>query len=214
MSFVQGRSKTNGVYNTRYGTGGATNIQAGVTLGAQMLTAADTTLEINDQTITRMPVLILMSDGAPTVSAYENEWWNASQTNNQGPTNAPFMGNGFLTVLTASYWKNQITAHYYGENASENACSIYTVGVEFSDEATQDSLEEVDLSYMTLNPKEEFVAGSDNYYYDRDIAADSFADAWASYKAGESGVLWLWVAMLFVGGTMSVTAFGKRSERY
>ncbi len=192
VQLVRGRSTTGGTTNSRYGTGGATNIQAGVTLGAQLLMEADTTVEINGEQITRTPILILMSDGAPTVSAYENQWWNASQTNNQGPTNAPFMGNGFLTVLTASYFKNEITRHYYGTNPGENACSIYTVGVELSDTATQRTIEEVELSYMTLNPTEEFVAGSDNYYYDRADAADSFLDAWTSYQNNQAFKVRVW----------------------
>lgn len=191
VQLVQGRSTTNGVRNSRYGTGGATNIQAGITLGSQLLMEADTTVTINNQTLTRVPIMILMSDGAPTVSAYENQWWNASQTNNQGPTNAPFMGNGFLAVLTASYYKNAITNHYFGEN-SKNACAFYTVGVELSDAATQDTVQEVDLSYMTLNPTEEFVSGSDNYYYDNNNAADSFLDAWTSYQNNEEFKVRVW----------------------
>ena len=191
VQLVQGRSTTNGVRNSRYGTGGATNIQAGITLGSQLLMEADTTVTINNQTLTRVPIMILMSDGAPTVSAYENQWWNASQTNNQGPTNAPFMGNGFLAVLTASYYKDAITNHYFGENAT-NACAFYTVGVELSDNATQDTVQEVDLSYMTLNPSEEFVSGSDNYYYDNNDSADSFLDAWTSYQKNEEFKVRVW----------------------
>ncbi len=192
VQLVRGRSTTNGQLNSRYGTGGATNIQAGVTLGAELLMEADTTVEINRQQITRMPVMILMSDGAPTVSAYENEWWNASQTNNQGPTNAPFMGNGFLTVLTASYYKNKITEHYYGSDNSTNSCSFYTVGVELSAESTQDTIQEVDLSYMTLDPSSEFVAGSDNYYYDREDATESFLDAWTGYQNNQEFSVRVW----------------------
>ena len=47
---------------------GGTNIHAGVAMGAKMLTAASTTVEIDGETVTRMPFLIILSVICATMS--------------------------------------------------------------------------------------------------------------------------------------------------
>ena len=127
-AYIIGRGTDAGV---RQGVNGGTNIHAGVALGAKMLTnAASTTVQVNGKNITRMPFLVVLSDGAPTYSSSSETWHNPSMSSQQGPGGSYYSGNGFLTALTAAYYKGKITEHYYGANASENnRCYIYTIGV-------------------------------------------------------------------------------------
>lgn len=67
-------------------TAGGTNIQAGLNLGVNMLeTVTDTKAELDDGTkVTRVPNLILMSDGAPTTfaSAKDTHYWEKRDNGN------------------------------------------------------------------------------------------------------------------------------------
>jgi len=168
-NYIAGRTTAGARGNYRHGKDGGTNIQAGIALGAQQLTAVtDKTVTIGDQTITRLPFIVVLSDGAPTYSSYESvgygyntnteNWYNLNLSDGvtqQGPGDDPYEGNGFLAALTAAYYKGKITEHYFGASAGENnRCSIYTIGVGV------DSLENVqgatdddtDLAQITLDP--------------------------------------------------------------
>lgn len=171
VTTVQGRSYTNGKLNSRYYTGGATNIQAGLATGAKLLLDKDagTTATVEGQTVTRVPILILMSDGAPSVSSSNNDWWNPSQTQNQGDYSLT-AGNSMLTQLVGSYYKNAISQHYY-PNGNGKA-TIYTVGLEVSSD-------EMQLSRMTLNPAEE-LSNTGNTF------RSEILTAWNQYVANES----------------------------
>ena len=79
---------------------------------------ASTTVELEGQTFTRIPNLILMSDGAPTTfsaAASGGEWWNGLTNTpiGSGDNNTPHSGNGFMPLVTAAYMKNRVSAHYY-----------------------------------------------------------------------------------------------------
>ena len=69
--YIVGRGTNAG---SRDGINGGTNIHAGVALGAQMLTGASTTVQIDGKTVTRMPFLVILSDGAPTYSSSSTNW--------------------------------------------------------------------------------------------------------------------------------------------
>ena len=74
-SNILGRGSNAG---SRNGNSGGTNIHAGIALGAQMLTGAGTTVEIDGKTVTRMPFLVVLSDGAPTYSSSSTNWYKLS----------------------------------------------------------------------------------------------------------------------------------------
>ena len=117
---------------------GGTNTQAGIKLGAEMLTSVDsttTTVTLKDgttKTITRTPLLILVTDGEPTYY-YNNEEAVIDRKNGK------FLnGNGqntdqnyyYWTLRTAKYYKDQITNKYY-QNTDKTA-KAFTIGIGLS----------------------------------------------------------------------------------
>ncbi len=89
-----------------------TYTQGGIFLAMQKFLAADTTItsgQIQGGT-GRMPIFVLMSDGDPSCSA--SSFTNA--TNNAIDSGWISASNRttFLTMLTAAYAKNQVSAHY------------------------------------------------------------------------------------------------------
>ena len=153
----------------RHGMNGGTNIQAGIIAGAEMLTSADDTTHtdpVTGKTVTRMPFLIILSDGQPTYTYSGTPWYAPSGTSQQGPGSSAYEGNGFLAALTAAYYKGKITEHYYGDSASNtNRCYVYTMGVELTGLSGDEAL----LAQITLDPSE---------YTTGDYAADGAASYW------------------------------------
>ena len=159
---------------------GGTNIQAGIALGASILMAEKTTTAlVDDRTVTRLPFIIVLSDGNPTYSSTAEKWYDADSigtAGQQGPGRNPYPGNGFLAAMTAAYYKGAITEHYFGNYANEdNHCNIYTVGVDLQSDM---SASETALAEITLNPAEEYTRT--NTWYNR------FKDYWDSYNSGNA----------------------------
>ncbi len=176
-SYIIGRGTRPG---TRPGIEGGTNIHAGIALAADMLmNTTSTTVQVDGKTVTRMPFLVVLSDGGPTYSSYTPSWYDPDMTYERGDGENFFAGNGFLAALTAAYYKGRITEKYFGANASEqNRCYIYTIGVGL------DSLdgEAKELAQITMNPKEYFKEGSSNDYYN-DNGNHDFYSYWTRYTA-------------------------------
>ncbi len=76
----------------------------------------------------RMPIVVLMSDGAPTTAITE---YNTVGTSNTGDGGDDTDSIGFLTQLTASWVKAKLTEDYNGTEAK-----FYTLGVGTSNNAT------------------------------------------------------------------------------
>ena len=124
--------------SSRQVTGG-TNTQSGIKLGAEMLTSnqntTTATVTLKDgttKTITRTPLLILVTDGEPTYY-YNNEEAVIDRKNGK------FLdGNGqntdqnyyYWTLRTAKYYKGQITNKYY-QNTGKTA-KTFTIGIGLS----------------------------------------------------------------------------------
>lgn len=91
---------------------GGTYIQSGLQLALnEFLSIEDTTIEgtgFQSGTV-RMPIMVLMSDGAPTAAttSYANV-----QTSNMGDGSSTNERIAFATQLTAAYVKQQVEAHY------------------------------------------------------------------------------------------------------
>ena len=183
-SYIIGRGTNAG---TRHGIDGGTNIHAGIALAAEMLTSATaTSVQIDGKTVTRMPFLVVLSDGAPTYSSYtsngtDTKWYDPNMTDEHGNGSDPYAGNGFLAALTAAYYKGVITEKYFGTNASEqNRCYIYTIGVGLDNLSGNDK----SLAQITMNPAEYFRSGSGNTYYNGNGNND-FYSYWEKYTAAE-----------------------------
>ncbi len=92
--------------------GSGTYTQGGIFLAMQEFNKADTTIasgQIQGGT-GRMPIFVLMTDGDPSVAS--NSFTNATnETKSSGFAQASNRTT-FLTMLTAAYAKNQVSAHY------------------------------------------------------------------------------------------------------
>lgn len=165
---------------------GGTNTQRGIYQGMSVLNSANsTTLQIGNQTLQRVPALILLSDGAPTFSAavrteewrstYINNWWEplASGTTEFGNGNTAYYGNGMLAMMTAAYMKAQVDAHY-GVANSPYATKIYTVGMGVDNLSGNDRA----LAQVTLDPSSYLHTASNSM-------AQSISSSWDTYRAGQ-----------------------------
>ncbi len=83
---------------------GGTNIQSGIIDAMQEFTSSSNTNLTN-----RKPVMVIMSDGAPT---YGNTDYKALQNNRFGTGSSSSSALGFVTQLSASYAKQQIKEKY------------------------------------------------------------------------------------------------------
>ncbi len=138
-------------------SGVSKNTQAGMYLGMQQLAAVkDTSVEVNGQQLTRKPQAVLLSEGEPKLG---NTNFTAPATDGTvdidklGGINYTRHAQTFALLLTASYMKQEVTKHYYGDvpEADESA-SIYTIGVNIAD------ADSVALAEIALNPKGELYA--------------------------------------------------------
>lgn len=156
--------------DTTRSVSGGTNIQMGVYTGMNALaTAEETTVEINGQTVNRVPRVVLLSDGAATFSSSSRSWWAPDNNSNNGPGGSSYYGNGMKAMLTASYMKEAIDRHYNPAN-DDYAVQVYTMGIGTSRLSNTD---DVNLSNITLNPKD--------HWNDNNSMANSVRNAWGQY---------------------------------
>ena len=125
---------------------GGTYIQSGLWEAYQLFENADTTIgQDNFQSgQSRMPILVLMSDGAPTSATTDFANVGTSNAGNGGGTTESM---GFLTQLTASYVFNRIKAKYKTANETEGKGLFYTLGFNHSLNGTDKAIAE-----SVLNP--------------------------------------------------------------
>lgn len=131
IRIASGVRNSSGPVSGSVSEGSGTYTQGGIFLAMQELLAADTTVESGQiQGGTgRMPIFVLMTDGDPSYSAsnYTNATNTAKDSGNFAQTSNR---TTFLTMLTAAYAKNQVSAHYgrpalfytlgYGISSSSN----------------------------------------------------------------------------------------------
>ncbi len=110
----------------------------------------------------RMPVVVLMSDGAPTFGAsdfanVENQTYGTNNTRGadvgNGNSDGITAGQGFLVQLTASYIKNRIENKY--KVKSENGAGrslFYTLGFNISPDNNPNTATTDNIAYNVLNP--------------------------------------------------------------
>lgn len=165
--YIQGQANSSGQVGRRKRTSTGTNIHAGVALGGKLLAeATDITVTVNGQSVTRMPFLVVLSDGAPTHSLNSTNWYAPEL--NTTTTTSENAGHGFLAAMTAAYYKGKITEHYYGSKASaQNRCYVYTMGLGISNS---------NLALTTMNPSGTTSGSTYN----------TFAGYWTNYEAGNS----------------------------
>ena len=167
----------------------ATNTQMGLYTGMNLLTVSDTTVEINGQTVRRVPAVIHLSDGNPTVSSDSQNWWKPSNNsgNGNGVVRISSVGNGLKAMMTATYMKQEIDRHYSADSNSNYAVRVYNIGMGLDGifnevKASQNWNTDIDasksqnLAYVSLDP------GS--HWNDNNNIAQNFRDNWNEYKEG------------------------------
>ena len=111
---------------TRYFEAG-TFTQAGIQKGAeQLINSTGKTVKVDGKDVQRVPVIIIVSDGEPTVFS----------TNYTSPLSGPVLGTsqlkntsavyGYYTILTANYYKQQV-AKAYGTSAK-----VFTIAMDLT----------------------------------------------------------------------------------
>ncbi len=135
---------------------GATFIQSGVyTAMEELLAVTDTTIEGDgfQSGTTRMPIMVLMSDGAPTLATNRfagSSYYGGTPTissSNMGDGNTASATNalGFVTQLTASYAKAKIEEHYNTD------ALFYTLGFSVGNQSIARSVLDPKNSTSTIN---------------------------------------------------------------
>lgn len=186
-----------------------TNIQYGLFQGMSMLAdEQNTTFEYDGETYTRIPNVVLMSDGAPTTisDAYDasgsgtsswnprtGSWWeeldrNGNDSIGWGDNDRAWSANGMMPMLTAQYLKNKINSHYRTnasglDNADQADTSMYTIGFGINEQT--DSM--VALANMVLNPQANW--DRERYRGNTYEQHRGIIDQWAQYVGGDSADL-------------------------
>lgn len=174
VSVKRGVTGTNS--NNSFGSksfGGATYIQGGLWEAYKMFTEipkSDTVIGDNNWQTgeARMPIVVLMSDGAPTLGSsnfadVENQTYGYN--NSKGPdvgdgnSNGITEGQGFLVQLTASYIKNRIENHYDVQNGAGRSL-FYTLGFNITADNNPNTVTSGDVAYSVLNPDASTVTDS------------------------------------------------------
>ena len=139
---VEGSSQNMSTRDKSKHTDGGTYIQNGIDIAMEEFLGATTTIQGGNVQAgtTRMPIFVLMSDGAPTTGTPNYTDIGTSSVGNGGASSA---GLGFMTQLTAAYARTQVEAHY------NTTAKFYTLGLNLSN---QDSDSEY-ISQSVLDPK-------------------------------------------------------------
>lgn len=140
---------------------GGTYIQAGLTAAADHMTQSGVDTTISDPvlgTIKRKPIILLMSDGAPTFGNTDFQSLNGSDLGNGSSSSAAL---GFVTQLSAAHTKKRL-ADKYGTSAL-----FYTIGLGVSNNA---------VALSVLDPANA----------DASVAVNDFWDTWNRTAAGKT----------------------------
>ena len=142
--------------NTSVGVGGGTYIQGGLWAAWNQFNNAPAVT--SDGATGRSPVIVLMSDGAPTYSAADFD--NVASSATHGSGNTSRVGDGFVTQLTAAYIKEKL-ASKYGSSAY-----FYTLGL---------GVEDIDIAKAVLDPA-------------TSTAAAGISSLWTEYLNAEDSI--------------------------
>ena len=167
---------------------GATNTQMGLyTAMSEMVKEENTSITVDGEAVTRLPVVILLTDGIPTISETADKWWewgpNDDRDGVQGEGNEPYAyGNYMLAMATASYMKREINKNYFGVSnpAGEKSALVYTFGIELPEGS-----QEGEIADAFLNPKEYFESEFDEsvtYHGNNAWEPELIKKAWAEYQ--------------------------------
>lgn len=129
--------------------GGGTYIQSGLWEAMKVFEEMDTVIGDNNWQSgdNRMPILVLMSDGAASTGTYNYDNVGRSNVGN-GNESGLVAGNAFLTQLTASYVMNRVESHYQQKDADVRGL-FYTLGFNINENRIATSVMNPDNSELT-----------------------------------------------------------------
>ena len=119
QSVAADNSKTN--VDTSISVSGGTYIQGGLWAGWEQF--EDAALDAGEA---RTPIMVLMSDGAPTYLT--NDFGNVPNSSEYGTGSTSTAGDGFVTQLTAAYIKEKMTQKY-SVGGFQAKAYFYTLGL-------------------------------------------------------------------------------------
>lgn len=173
MITAKGVTKTGTVGGSfGFDNGAYRNYQFGMYFAMQQLVnATDRQVEINGVQVSRTPVVIALASGEPEVGSSTFISVNENQGNRDiGPETALYnkasahIAQTFVALLTAGYWKDQVTQAYYGEDG-DKAARVYTVAVGDLTYNSDASLAEAALNPVALT-ESSIVGSEDTNLYD------------------------------------------------
>jgi LPXTG-motif cell wall-anchored protein len=176
-----------------YGQWGFTYTQLGYEKAYELFKDANsTTATVNGKTVTRQPVIILLSDGDPTLSSLD--YMNPEGSAIYGAGSSKYQ-HGYYTVLSANYFKN-MTSIFYGKVAY-----LYTIalGIDYDTAVKAYSLAVMDPTEAKLNK-----ITSSTYLPFKYLLTDE----------GETGSYTYRVGMTYRSGATPTTAYRKLPVGY
>lgn len=191
------RSNGDTISGRQYNVTGGTNIHMGVDTGMDILAnESQTTATVGGKEVSRVPALILLSDGAPTYSGADTSWdgwwqsyvswWDPSGTAGTGYAadsdwydqgDAAYEKFAMKTIMNASYNKQRVNEHY-GVSGTDYAMQVYTVGVGVD---SLGSNTDRNTARLTLNPA--------NYLNANNTISNAVRNQWNRYLNNQSASL-------------------------
>ena len=155
-----------------FDNGAYRNYQFGMYFAMQELYEAENKkVEINGVQVSRTPVVIALASGEPEVGSSTFISVNEDQGNRDiGPETALYnkasahIAQTFAALLTAGYWKDQVTQAYYSGDG-DKAARVYTVAVGDLTYNSDESLAEAALNPVALTESSK-VGSEDTNLYD------------------------------------------------
>lgn len=155
-----------------FDNGAYRNYQFGMYFAMQELYEAENKkVEINGVHVSRTPVVIALASGEPEVGSSTFISVNEDQGNRDiGPETALYnkasahIAQTFVALLTAGYWKDQVTQAYYSGDG-DKAARVYTVAVGDLTYNSDESLAEAALNPVALTESSK-VGSEDTNLYD------------------------------------------------
>ena len=108
---------------------GGTYTQSGIKAGADLLLNNKNTTYTtkNGETRSRIPLIILVTDGEPTY--YTSTYTNPIDDNRDGNGGDTTGDHGYYTIKTANYYKEQVQEHYFTDKNLDGNAKFYTIGI-------------------------------------------------------------------------------------
>jgi hypothetical protein len=165
-----------------YGLWGDTFTQAGLEHAYKtMANVTDTTATINvyddngnitQKTVTRQPVIVLLSDGVPSIVSTDYMDPTEGAIYGIGQQDEPVFG--YYTVLSANYFKNLISIHY------GKVADMYTIGLGIDPDTAYDR-------YYTSTYNDAYNGYINSAAYENGYYTKEEADEWAKQNAVTTG---------------------------